>query len=199
MELKFIRHGMEKLTGNTIEGVVVDTMGINGRKKSILASYHGRYYTIDMADLRAVSTDMSPLYSGGFQSTDSEAMNKIGKLLREEPTLGRVMASKKHIYVDGLNVRKIAEDLGHLILYNVRKSIFPIQEICESVERSNHLKKKVRILEGSKARIEKHNASLSLIAAELIISVAGLYHVLNSWSDPESPFNLSDIRLYIPA
>jgi hypothetical protein len=29
---------MEKLTGNTVEGVVVDTMGIDGRKKSILAS-----------------------------------------------------------------------------------------------------------------------------------------------------------------
>jgi hypothetical protein len=177
---------MEKLTGNTVEGVVVDTMGIKGRKKSILASYHGRYHTIGMADLRAVSTDMSPLYSGGFRSTDSEAMNKIGKLLLEEPTLGRVMASKKHIYVDGLNVRRILEDFGHLILYNVRKSIFPIPEICESVERSNHLKKKVRILEGCKARVEKHNAGLSLIAAELVISVAGLYHVLNGWSGPES-------------
>jgi len=41
---------------------------------------------------------MSLLYSGGFRSTDSEAMNKIGKLLRDEPTLSRVMASKKHIY-----------------------------------------------------------------------------------------------------
>ena len=50
-------------------------------------------------------------------------LNKIGKLLRDEPTLGRVMASKKQIYVDSLNVRKIVEDLGHLILYNVRKSI----------------------------------------------------------------------------
>ena len=269
LELKFIHRCMEKLTGNTVEGVVVDTMGVNGRKKSILASYHGRYHTIGMADLRSVSTDMSPLYSGGFRSTDSEAMNivevmaevqkicgeqvtiytgdghttsrisagmvflshgivaagriigkpkmnlgrrrikrlkqnipllnKIGKLLQEEPTLGRVMASKKHIYVDGLNVRKIVEDLGHLILYNVRKSIFPIQEICESVERSNHLKKKVRLLEGSKARIEMHNAGLSLIAAELVISVAGLYHVLKGWSGPESPFNLTDIRLYIPA
>ena len=26
---------MEKLTGNTVEGVVIDTMGIDGRKKSI--------------------------------------------------------------------------------------------------------------------------------------------------------------------
>jgi hypothetical protein len=101
--------------------------------------------------------------------------------------------------VDGLNVRKIVEDLGHLILYNVRKSIFPIYEICESVERSNYLKRKTRILEGSKARVESHNVGLSLIAAELVISVAGLYHRLNGWSGPESPFNLSDIRLFIPA
>ena len=143
---------------------------------------------------------MSPLYSGGFRSTDSEAMNivavmgevqricgaqvtiytgdghttsrisagmvflshgvvaagrilgepkmnlgrgrirrlkknipllnKIGKLLRDEPTLGRVMASKKHSYVDDLNIRKMVEDLGHLIVYNVRKSIIPVYEIC---------------------------------------------------------------------
>jgi hypothetical protein len=269
LELKLIHRCMEELTGNTVEGIVVDTMGIDGRKKSILASYHGRYHTIGVADLRAVSTDMSPLYSGDFRSTDSEAMNivevmaevqkicgeqvkiytgdghttsrisagmvflshgvvaagrvlgkpkmnlgrrrirrlkksipllnKIGKLLRDEPTLGRVMASKKHIYVDGLNVRKIVEDLGHLILYNVRKSIFPVYDICESVERSNHLKRKVRILEGSKARVESHNVGLSLIAAELVISIAGLYHMIYGWSCPESPFNLSDIRLYIPA
>jgi hypothetical protein len=269
LELKLIHRCMEELTGNTVEGIVVDTRGIDGRKKSILASYHGRYHTIGVADLRAVSTDMSPLYSGDFRSTDSEAMNivevmaevqkicgeqvkiytgdghttsrisagmvflshgvvaagrvlgkpkmnlgrrrirrlkksipllnKIGKLLRDEPTLGRVMASKKHIYVDGLNVRKIVEDLGHLILYNVRKSIFPVYDICESVERSNHLKRKVRILEGRKARVESHNVGLSLIAAELVISIAGLYHMIYGWSGPESPFNLSDIRLYIPA
>jgi hypothetical protein len=60
-------------------------------------------------------------------------------------------------------------------------------------------KRKTRILEGSKARVESHNVGLSLIAAELVISVAGLYHVLNGWTGPESPFNLSDIRLYIPA
>jgi hypothetical protein len=97
--------------------------------------------------------------------SDSEAMNKIGKLLRDEPILGRVIASKKHIYVDGVNVRKILEDLGHLILYNVRKSIIPVYDICESIERSNHLKRKTSILDGSKARVESHNVGLSLIAA----------------------------------
>jgi len=190
---------MEKLTGNIVRGVIIDTMGIDGRKKSSPASFHGRYHTMGSADLRAVSTDMSPLYSGGFRSTDTEAMNKIGKLLRDEPTLGRVMASKRYIYVDCLNVRKIVEDLGHLILYNVRKSIFSVYDICESVERSNYLKRKTRILEGFKARVESHNVGLSLIAAELVISVAGLYHTLNGCSGPESPFDLSDIRIFVPA
>jgi hypothetical protein len=50
-----------------------------------------------------------------------------------------------------------------------------------------YLKRKTRILEGSKARVESHNVGLSLIAAELVISVAGLYHTLNGWSGPESP------------
>jgi hypothetical protein len=109
------------------------------------------------------------------------------------------MASKKYIYVDGLNVRKIVEDLAHLILYNERKSIIPVYDFCESAERSNYLKIKTRILEGSKARVESHNVGLSLIAAELVISVAGLYHTLNGGSGPESPFNLSDIRIFVPA
>jgi hypothetical protein len=99
-------------------------------------------------------------FTGDIQSpynSDTEAMNKIGKLLRDEPILGRVMASK------------------------------------------NHLKRKTGILEGSKARVESHNVGLSLIAAELVICLAGLYHLLNGWSGPESPFNFSDIRLFIPA
>lgn len=53
------------------EGVVIDAMGIAGRKKSILASYHGRCHTMGVANLRVMSTDMSPLYSGCFRSTDS--------------------------------------------------------------------------------------------------------------------------------
>ena len=65
-ELKFIHRRMEKLTGNIIRGVIIDTMGIDGGKKSILAPFHERHHTIGVADLRVVSTDMSPLYSGGF-------------------------------------------------------------------------------------------------------------------------------------
>jgi hypothetical protein len=75
LELRFINHCIDMLGGRKVEAVVIDTMGIEGRKKSILASYHGRYHTIGMADLRAVAIDMTPIYSGDYRSTDSEAMN----------------------------------------------------------------------------------------------------------------------------
>jgi hypothetical protein len=70
------RDCMDLLSGRNVEAVVIDTMGIEGRKKSILES-HGRYHTIGMADLRAVAMDMCPIYSGGYSATDSEAMNIV--------------------------------------------------------------------------------------------------------------------------
>ncbi len=269
LEFKFIHRCIEQITNKKIEGVVIDTMGIDARIKSILATYHGRYHTVGFADLRAVSIDMTPVYSGVCRSTDSEAMNivevinevkdicgdgvhiytgnghtttrisagmaflshgviaagrvyhkprkdlgikkirklrnniillnKIGKLLREEPALGRVMAMRKHIYVNGLNVRKMVEDLGYLILKNVSQTGVPIDEICQAVERSNHLKKKARIVEGSRTRVEPDEAELLLKSAELILCIVGLYHLLKGWRGPGSPINLSDVRLILPA
>ncbi len=269
LESKFIHGCIERLGGNKVEAIIVDTIGIEGRKKSILATYHGRYHTIGMADLRAVSTDMLPVFSTGCRSTDSEAMNivevmkevqeicngcvkiysgnghttsrmaagmvflsygvvaagrilhkpakplgkrrsarlktnidtlnHIGKLLREEPSLGRVMASRKHIYVNGVNVRRLVEDIGYLILHNVGKMGIPIDDLSQTVEKSNYLKRKARIVEGGITRVEKHEANVLLKSSELVLCIAGLYHMLNGWKGPESPVNLSDIRLFIPA
>gem|GEM_PF-3571328 len=61
---------------------------------------------------------------------------------------------KKHIYVDGLNVRRMVEDLGYLILKNVSRTGMPIDKISEVVERLNHLKKKARIAKGTRTRVE---------------------------------------------
>src|SRR3989337_994845 len=269
LEFKFIHRCIEQITNTKIEGVVIDTMGIEALIKSILSAYHGRYHTIGFSDLRAVSINMIPVYSGVCRSTDSEAMNivevidevrevcgdgvriytgnghtttrisagmaylshgviaagrlyhepkkklgarrirklrknitllnKIGKLLREEPALGRVMAMRKHIYVDGVNVRKLVEDLGYLILQNVSQTGVSIDEICQAVERSNHLKKKARIVEGSRPRVEPGEAELSLKSAELVLCIIGLYHLLKGWKGPVSPINLSDVRLILPA
>jgi len=269
LELKFIHKCIEQITNRKIEGVVIDTMGVDARIKSILSTYHGRYHTLGFSDLRAVAIDMTPIFSGVCRSTDSEAMNivevidevkeicgddvhiytgnghtttkisagmaylshgviaagrfhyelnkslgqkklsklkrnivllnKVGKLLKTEPTLGRVIAMRKHIYVDGLNVRKMVEDLGYLILKNVSQTGMPIDEICDAVERSNHLKKKARIVEGSRTRVEPDQAELLLKSGELILCIVGLYHLIKGWKGPSSPINFSDVRLILPA
>lgn len=251
LEFKFIHRCIERLSGNKVQAIIIETIGIDGRKKSILAIYHGRYHTIGIADLRAVSIDMLPVFSCGCRSTDTEAMNvvevikevqelcngsvkiysgnghttsrvsagmvflsfgvvaagriihkptkplgkkriarlrrninllnSIGKLLREEPTLGRVIASRKHVYVDGVNVRKLLEDMGYLILYNVGKIELPIDDLSQTVEKSNYLKRKARIVEGGITRVEKQEANKLLKSAELMLCIAGLYHMLKGW------------------
>ncbi len=108
-------------------------------------------------------------------------LNKVGKLLRDEPELGRVMAMRKHVYVDKLNVRKMVDDFGYLILKNVSKMAFPIDDICNAVERSNNLKKKTRIVEGSRTRVEPDEAELLLKSGELILCIVGLYHLMKGW------------------
>ncbi len=269
LELKFIHKAIDQITNRRIEGVVIDTMGVDARIKNILSSYHGRYHTIGFSDLRAVAIDMTPIFSGVCRSTDSEAMNiveiidevkeicgddvhiytgnghtttkisagmaylshgviaagrfryelnkslgqrklsklkknivllnKVGKLLKTEPTLGRVISMKKHIYVDGLNVRKMVEDLGYLILKNVSRTGMPIDEICDAVERSNHLKKRARIIDGTRTRVEPDQAELLLKSSELILCIVGLYHLIKGWKGPSSPINFSDVRLVLPA
>ena len=126
-------------------------------------------------------------------------LNKIGKLLKDESELGRVLAMRKYVYVEKIDVRKMVEDLGFLILKNVSRMEFPIDNICNAVERSNNLKKKARIVEGSRTRVEPDEAELLLKSGELILCIVGIYHLLNGWNGHGSPINLSDVRLIRPA
>ena len=123
-------------------------------------------------------------------------LKKFGKLLKEEPTLGRVIASRKHIYVDGVNVRKLMEDIGYLILHNVGKIELPIDDLSQTVEKSNYPKRKARAIEGGITRVEKQEANKLLKSSELLLCIAGLYHMLKGWKGHESPVNLSDIHLF---
>ncbi len=269
LELKFINRCIERLSRNTVNAILIDIIGIEGRKKAFFSTLNKKYNTLGMVDLRAVSMAMLPVFSNGYRSTDTEAMNivevlkdaqeicngtvkicsgnghttsrvaagmaflsygviaagriihkpkkplgkkriaklmanidllnRVGKLLREEPTLGRVMACRKHVYVDGVNVRRLVEDVGYLIHYNVGKIELPIGDLIQTMEKSNYLKKKARIVEGGITRAEKHEANVLLKSSELVLCISGLYHLLKGWQGPESPVNLSDIRLFIPA
>jgi hypothetical protein len=91
------------------------------------------------------------------------------------------------------------QDLGYLILANVCKKDIPIDDVSLAVERSNYMKRKSRIMEGSNTRVERQRAGLLLVSAELILCCAGLYHLSKGWGSSKSPINLSDIRLFIPA
>ncbi len=102
-----------------------------------------------------------------------DLLNRVGKLLRGEPTLGRVIACRKHVYVNGVNVRRLVEDVGYLILYNVGKIELPIGDLIQTMEKSNYLKKKARIVEGGITRAEKHEANILLKSSELILCIAG--------------------------
>ncbi len=106
---------------------------------------------------------------------------------------------KKHVYVEEVNVRQLVEDLGYLILANVCKKDIPIDDVSLAVERSNYMKRKSRIMEGSNTRVERQGAGLLLVSAEFILCCAGLYHLSKGWESSKSPINLSDIRLFIPA
>ena len=88
---------------------------------------------------------------------------------------------------------------GKVFILNISRMSIPIHGICNAVDLSNYLKRKTRIVEVSYTRIENHEAGLLLKSSELVTSIAGLYHLITGWKGPGSPFNLSDIRLYIPA
>ena len=53
-------------------------------------------------------------------------------------------------------------------------------------------------MEGGITRVEKQEANKLLKSAELLLCIAGLYHLLKGWKGNESPVNLVDIRLFIP-
>jgi hypothetical protein len=161
----------------------------------------------DIGDMVTLSgPDMKRLKEIAYPSIGEEELSKM-ELLRGKKKNYELILDVLNRLTNGMredvtfhteNSQRI-DDLGYLILLNVSRIPIPIHDICNAVELSNYLKKKTRIVEASYTRVEKHEAGLLLKSSELVISIAGLYHLITGWKGPESPFNLSDIRLYIPA
>jgi hypothetical protein len=258
------------LTGMRISLIVIDSMGIDSRRKSLFAKIHGRYHTIGFSDIRAISTMLIPVFSSNFRSTDSEAMNiadivnhtynligddfkfcagdshtvsrvaaglafvdrkiillgrnphppekpgkisirilkenldvlnKVGKLVREDGTYGRLIASRKHIFVDGVNVCNLLRDLGKLVLWNEGRMNFQMDNLIQLIETSNRQKRLVRIVERGVTRVHEPNVSLMLKSSELILLMVGIMNLKRErvkW-DLRSPVSMENIALYIPA
>jgi hypothetical protein len=229
--------------------ILIDSMGIESRRKSLFAKIHGRYHTIGFSDIRAISFMLLPVFSSNFRSTDSEAMNivdiinhaynligddlkfcagnshtvsrvaaglafvnrkvillgrnphppdkpgkisiqrlkenldilnKVGKLVREDGTYGRLIASRKHVFVDGVNVSNLLRDLGKLVLWNSEQKNFQL-DLIQLIETSNRQKRLVRIVERGVTRVHEPNVSLNLKTSELILLMVGIRPCRSKW------------------
>ena len=127
--------------------------------------------------------------------THIDIMNKVGKILRTDGDLGRIISSRKHIYVDGVDVRDLIEDLGSLILWNVAKTKLNIDNICQLVETSNRLKRVVRIIERGVTRAHNPNISIYLKSSELVLCMCMLMNIsTHRSSDGEKPISKASLQ-----
>jgi hypothetical protein len=248
LEFRHLWKLYEDLTGHKTPLIIIDSIGIDSRRKSLFAKIHGRYYTIGFIDVRAVSPYLIPMFSSNYRSTDSEAMNiieivnqaksvlgeefkfctgnshtisriaaglafadhkvillgrnpnppkkpgkrclsrllkhldlinKVGKLVREDSEFGRIIATRQHIYVNGVNLRNLLRDLGKLILWNSERKGYELDPLIQLVETSNRQKRLVRIVERGVTRVNEPNVSLALKSAELILLMSAIANILN--------------------
>jgi hypothetical protein len=272
LEFRHLWKLYEDLTGHRTPLIIIDSIGIDSRKKSLFAKIHGRYYTIGFIDVRAVSPFLIPMFSSNYRSTDSEAMNiieivnqaksvlgeefkfctgnghtvsriaaglafvahkvillgrnpnppkkpgkrclsrllkhldlinKVGKLVREDGEFGRIIATREHIYVNGVNVRSLLRDLGRLILWNSEQKGYDLDALIQLVETSNRQKRLVRIVERGVTRVNEPNVNLSLKSAELILLISAIANVLSGSGSVKwkgwSPVKMENIALFVPA
>ncbi len=272
LEIRHLWKVYEDITMHETTLIVIDSMGIDSRRKSLFAKVHGRYHTIGFSDIRAVSLYLIPIFSSNYRSTDSEAMNiveiinhaksvlgegfkfcagnahtvsrvaaglafadhkvillgrnphppnkpgkiclsrllkhldlinKVGKLVREDSEFGRIIASREHIFADGIDVRNLLRDLGKLILWNSEQKGYDLDDLIQLVETSNRQKRVVRIVERGVTRVSDPNVSLVLKSSELILLMSAIVNILNSKESSKwrgmSPVSMENIALFVPA
>ncbi len=272
LEISHLWKVYENLTMHEIPLIIIDSMGIDSRRKGFFSKKHGRYATRGFSDLRAVSPYLIPIFSCNCRSTDSEAMNiieiinharsvlgegfkfcagnahtvsrvaaglafadhkvillgryphpsikpgkiclsrllkhldlinKVGKLVREDSEFGRIITSREHIFVNGVDVRKLLRDLGKLILWNDEQKGYDLDDLIQMVETSNRQKRVVRIVERGVTRVTEPNISLVLKSAELILLMSAIVNILNGKGSSKwrgmSPVSMENIALFVPA
>jgi hypothetical protein len=131
-----------------------------------------------------------------------ELLNKVGKLLRLDGEYGKIIASKEHIYVNGVNIRALLDDFGSVILTKVIGENLRIYDLCNSIETSHRSKRILRIIERGATRTKDYNVGIMFKASELLMCIVYLYNMIenrgmlkNVW---ETPMNVHDIVLYAP-
>lgn len=88
LEFRHLWKVYESLTYHKTSLIIIDSMGIDSRRKSLFAKVHGHYHTIGFADVRAISSFLIPVFSSNCRSTDSEAMNIVEIVNHAKTVLG---------------------------------------------------------------------------------------------------------------
>ena len=88
LEFRHLWKVYKVLSGHKTPLIIIDSMGIDSRRKSLFAKIHGRYRTIGFADVRAISRYLLPVFSSNCRSSDSEAMNMMEIINHAKSVLG---------------------------------------------------------------------------------------------------------------
>ncbi len=88
LEIRHLWKVYENLTMHKTPLIIIDSMGIDSRRKGFFAKIHGRYYTLGFSDVRAVSPYLIPIFSSNCRSSDSEAMNIVEIINHAKSVLG---------------------------------------------------------------------------------------------------------------
>jgi hypothetical protein len=119
--------------GRTIQSDNESRQGVENKlREDFIGAFRNEFKNLD----DSAKIDASDIKKHSNVLIEEDILARI-KLLKDEPEPGRVFAMKKYVYVDNIDVRKMVEDLGYLILKNVARMEFPIDDICNAVERSN--------------------------------------------------------------
>lgn len=108
---------------------------------------------------------------------NKDNLKRIGVFLTENPELGRAISSRKYIYLNGINIRAVLKDFGNVILLNVERYNPKISDLCQRVEKSNHLKRISRFQQGI-TRTDLSRVGVMLMASEFNLCAIAIYNFL---------------------
>ena len=127
-------------------------------------------------------------------------LNRLFRLLRQRPELGRLFSSRTHIIVEGVNLRPLVESLGRLVIRRVKATGYNDRAVQPLIESSNHQKRVVRIVERGVTRAEVHRQGVCLLASEVILALAAVRRCRKGGSEGQiyPAMGLEDIAFFRP-
>ncbi|MHB1887085.1 MAG: hypothetical protein ACYCVV_19180 [Acidimicrobiales bacterium] len=125
-------------------------------------------------------------------------LNRLFLLLRQWPELGRLVSIRSHIYVDGVNLRPLVDELGGEVIRAVQATGYDWRLTQPHIESSNRLKRVVAAAVGGGVRTEPYRWDLSLLAGELILTMAALRSCVRGGEGAPLSTALEDVALFRP-